>query len=245
MFARHDEGGKNDSLLREGEHLLCYAPDVAVKTFAFNASLTNTRIFFVEKGTQRSGVPAKEIPSDSIQEGILEVSDGIPVLVITVKTSDDVRTMKLRFLGKGGDRVEEVEEWVRLLASREEAVVKKPVPLLEREEPVTKRPVSPFERDEPVAKKPVPLPEREEPPAPSVHSAPPALTIPKIPTGTASPAEREGSGVAFCHQCGKKIPEIANFCPFCGIRLHSASEMKEPGRGEERGTQIFRKLLRR
>jgi hypothetical protein len=33
------------------------------------------------------------------------------------------------------------------------------------------------------------------------------------------PAEEEGAAPIFCHNCGKKLPASANFCPGCGTKL--------------------------
>lgn len=242
MFSsRHERPGGIDALLREGEHLLLRAPAISIKTFSYDAYLTGDRLFFVECGSDRPPVTAKEIPRDNILAACLEAAAVEPVLVLSVKTSRETRTMKLRFAGLGRDRTPDAEEWVRQLSRPAEENRPKPVPLLEREEPASPAPApAPVPSSPPpAAPSPAPIPEPEPAPARKAEA-----------TGKLEvPADRYEPRVSYCHQCGKKLPEVANFCPFCGMRLHSEDDMREPEPGKTpaqgSGTQIFRKLLRR
>jgi len=56
--------------------------------------------------------------------------------------------------------------------------------------------------------------------------------------------------VMFCHHCGKKIPPNANFCPFCGTKMHSpveeeAGPYNDSEQGEKDDRSGIKKFLRR
>jgi hypothetical protein len=44
------------------------------------------------------------------------------------------------------------------------------------------------------------------------------------------PAQEEGGDTPqFCHNCGKKLPHAANFCPGCGTKLNQGRTLPHPG----------------
>ena len=60
-----------------------------------------------------------------------------------------------------------------------------------------------------------------------------------------------GPEIMYCHNCGKRMPKLANFCPYCGTRLHRPDVGTDPGardEGEHRPvieSTMLRKILHR
>jgi hypothetical protein len=66
-------------------------------------------------------------------------------------------------------------------------------------------------------------PEQEHPPAPQrrpvVHEPPMEKHVPDEEISTTTPQ--------FCHNCGKKLPNAANFCPGCGTKLSQSRTLPQ------------------
>lgn len=253
MMAEYEnEGNRLDTYLQPGEELLISSENISIKKFLFTACLTNRRLFLVDQKETRAGVTAKEIPKEYIVERYLDLSPGTePVLVLSVRTSDDeLRTMKLRFQQSGDDRSCEVEEWMVMFRGGkpdlEDSHGSGPAIATETQKrPTAPTLVWPAEPEE----KPVPPPEwtapavtpvRQETPETGTVKEPGSVDKPvrqavpapvsRAPSPTAvsappGPGAGAGAGeIQYCHHCGKKIPRMANFCPFCGTKTH------DPGR---------------
>ena len=83
--------------------------------------------------------------------------------------------------------------------------------------PLAQPQVRPPRRDisEHVMRRPVVEPETRE-----TAETPEPPRRPKIPEKVREPVPEEPAEVPqFCHNCGKKLPLEANFCPGCGTRL--------------------------
>ena len=231
----YDQGSGPGQYLVPGEILLRSSISVGIKKFIFNAYITDRRIFLVDQNEKKPGIISKDIPRDVVMGSHLE-SPGTPdpFLVLTIRTSvDETRTMKIAFVQDGNDRTAEIEEWISLLHGRPLRPVKSV--MRHREAPVT------VHKDDSPRGKPH---EKQVPPQHTVHEAHGYGTIhqrgldkswPLEPDNVpvAAPAypvdERPAAGtvqdtgeIAFCHHCGKRAPPGANFCPFCGTKLHRA-----------------------
>ena len=211
-----EEPAGAERYLNPGENLRIYSSDIQIKKIRFESYLTNKRLFLIDQNDRKSGITAKEIPIQTIVTSILEESPSRePVLVLSVRTSDDdVRTMKLVFMHTGEDRGREAEEWVHLIAQTASAALPG---LSQAEEPATApevRPLTdtmilPASRTSPPAAGPA---RAQSPDKPAADQAP----APAAAGTSLSSTPR----IAYCFHCGKKLPEQANFCPFCGTRVH-------------------------
>jgi hypothetical protein len=209
--------------LHPGENLRICSSDIQIKKFRFETYLTNKRLFLIDQNDRKSGITAKEIPVQSIISSYLEESPARePVLVLSVRTSDDdIRTMKMGFVHTGEDRAREAEEWVHLISQAASAAIpgriQSPEPVTAPEaRTLTDTMVFPVSRPSPVpagkqGAQPTgkPIPERS-----AVSGG--GGTPPSIPTQ-----------IVYCYHCGKKLPGNANFCPFCGTRVHETHSNEE------------------
>jgi hypothetical protein len=248
-----NEGERLGAYLQPGEELLISSENIGIKKFLFTACLTNRRLFLVDQKETRAGVTAKEIPKEYIVERYLDLSPGSePVLVLSIRTSDDdLRTMKLRFEQSGNDRTCEIEEWIVMFRGGKPDLENSPRsgPVLATD--TSKRPTAPtlVWPAEPLAR-PVPQPERTAPamiPArqdatlgetvkkqgsddmPVRQSMPAPVTRSPEPARVSGAPEQGASAnageIQYCHHCGKKIPRMANFCPFCGTKAHNPEKV--------------------
>ncbi|WP_321507127.1 zinc ribbon domain-containing protein [uncultured Methanoregula sp.] len=65
-----------------------------------------------------------------------------------------------------------------------------------------------------------PEPEHEFEPEPEVVRPPVRRPVTReVPAERQQPEEQPADGPQFCHNCGKKLPQSANFCPGCGTNL--------------------------
>jgi hypothetical protein len=222
-----------EQYLRAGEELLIYATDIKIKKFTFEAYLTDRRLFLIDQNEKKPGVFAKEIPVQSIVEGYLEQTPAQePVLVLSIRTSDDdIRTMKMTFQHIGEDRTTEVEEWIHLVQHGRREIAREPqtVPETRAETPF----IAPQAKDvsetmvfptPPMKKKDIPPPVKEE----RVEAFP--AVIPQkeaTPPVHVPPSQTQ---IMFCHHCGRRIPPNANFCPFCGTRMHQSHHEESQAR---------------
>ncbi len=220
----NDEGAPGvERYLHPGENLRIYSSDIQIKKFRFESYLTNLRLFFIDQNDRDLGITAKEIPVESIVSGYLEESTlREPVLVLTVRTSDDdTRTMKMVFVHTGEDRAREAEDWVQLISQAASTAV--PGPGREVEPAIatgaralTDTIILPAPRvSDSTSEKNVPRPTQP--------SATPVPELVRQVTGSPPPAVK----IIYCYHCGKKLPEKANFCPFCGTRVHETSHETE------------------
>ena len=241
-----NEGDRLDTYLQPGEELLISSENIGIKKFLFTACLTNRRLFLVDQKETRAGVTAKEIPKEYIVERYLDLSPGAePVLVLSVRTSDDeLRTMKLCFQPSGNDRTCEIQEWMAMFRDGKPDQENSPHSGAVTTE-TTKRPTAPtlVWPAEPTERA-VPPPERIVPAVMPVHQettggetvketgggdmpvsvsrAPQAAPVPEAPGQSGGAWAGE---IQYCHQCGKKIPLMANFCPFCGTKTHDPGKV--------------------
>lgn len=213
-----DEPAGAERYLHPGENLRICSSDIQIKKFRFESYLTNKRLFFIDQN-DKSGITAKEIPVQSILSSYLEESPARePVLVLSVRTSDDdIRTMKMAFMHTGEDRGLEAEEWVHLVLQAAAVAIpgrtQAPEPASAPEaRTLTDTMVVPVSRTPP----PAAVPPRAHP------SGKPAEDQAKAPGATGTPPP-PATRIVYCFHCGKKLPEFANFCPFCGTRVHEHS----------------------
>ncbi|MDD1711644.1 MAG: zinc-ribbon domain-containing protein [Methanoregulaceae archaeon] len=246
-----NEGNRLDTYLQPGEELLISSENIGIKKFLFTACLTNRRLFLVDQKETRAGVMAKEIPKEYIVERYLDVSPGAePVLALSVRTSDDeLRTMKLRFEQSGNDRTCEIEEWMVIFSGGKPDQGNSPRsgPPIAKETP--KRPTAPTlvwpaeppgspvlqrERIEPAV---IPVLREETVKEPGSEGIPvrqstpaPVSRTPEPSPASRAPAQSAGARtgeIQYCHHCGKKIPLMANFCPFCGTKAHDPERITD------------------
>lgn len=97
----------------------------------------------------------------------------------------------------------------------ETVVIAVPPPSLER----TPVPAAPS-TEQRLAPAPAPVPERRAEPA--GRPTGPARSYEPAPVPRTQPPSGTGE-VLFCYHCGKKIPPMANFCPYCGTPTHEPS----------------------
>jgi hypothetical protein len=210
-----EEPAGAERYLFPGENLRICSSDIQIKKFRFESYLTNRRLFLIDQNDRKSGITAKEIPVESILASYLEESPARePVLVLSVRTADDdIRTMKMTFVHTGEDRAREAEEWVHLISQAVSASVPGRV---QAPEPAT----APEARN--LTDTMVFSATRTPPPSAGASSQKPGgrsrAAVPAAAMHTSSSAP-----IIYCFNCGKKLPEHANFCPFCGTRVHEAS----------------------
>ena len=216
--------------LQPGEDLRICSRDIQIKKFRFEAYLTSRRLFLIDQNDRKPGITAKEVPVQSVITSYLEDSPlREPVLVLSVRTSDDdIRTMKMVFAHTGEERSREAEEWVHLLSlassGAEPERVTPPAPVIAPEArslsdtmvfPGPGTPAAPAARRVP-----------PEPPFTGkyspVHAPPQGPSPSQTTTVVAAPAARVITQILYCHHCGRKLPGNANFCPFCGTRVHES-----------------------
>jgi hypothetical protein len=233
----NDAGSGPGQYLVPGEVLLRSSRSVGIKKFIFNAYITDRRIFLVDQNEKKPGIISKDIPRDVVMGSHLE-SPGIPdpFLVLTIRTSEDeTRTMKIAFVQAGNDRTAEIEEWISLLHGRPLRSVKSVI--RHREATVTahkddSHKVKPHEKQD--------LPQNvlhEAHGYGTIHQRGQEKSLPVEPANVPvaasayhgderpTPGQRSGpvpdaGEISFCHHCGKRAPDGANFCPFCGTKLH-------------------------
>jgi hypothetical protein len=234
----NDAGSGPGQYLVPGEVLLRLSSSVGIKKFFFNAYITDRRIFLVDQNEKKPGIISKDIPRDIVMGSHLE-SPGAPdpFLVLTIRTSEDeTRIMKIAFVQQGNDRTAEIEEWISLLHGRPLRSVKSVT--RHREAPVTVHKddsprVKPHEKQVPTQN-----PVQEAYGYGTIHqqggqdkvrhaepgnfpAAVPALHDDERPAaGQKRGTVPDAGEIAFCHHCGKRAPNGANFCPFCGTKLH-------------------------
>ncbi len=236
--------------LGPGETLFKVAENIGIKKFYFTAYLTNKRLFFIDRDEKRPGVTAKEIPLGAIADCILETPESAdPMLSVSVKTSDDeIRIMKLIFYEGGEDRTPEMAEWIRLIRQGPKKMEERSLPPTgpavtpAGKSSASDTPSSPGTRAplqgagiSPSARRQTAIPVQQEQP----HELP--MFADEEPVAAAREQRRQGAKpskviereieeptggplVMFCHHCGKKIPPNANFCPFCGTKVHRPVE---------------------
>jgi hypothetical protein len=227
-----DEPAGAERYLFPGEELRICSSDIQVKKFRFEAYLTNRRLFLIDQNERKPGVTAKEIPVESIISSYLEESPARePVIVLSVRTADDdIRTMKITFVHTGEERAPEAEEWVHLIAHTTPGAIG--APLKEESGGVRERPaispearalsdtmVFPSSPGKPPAERPAGGPavvRREKPAAP--------MAAAREQAGAAPPAAVAANRIMYCFHCGKTLPPLANFCPYCGTRVHLTHE---------------------
>ena len=227
-----------EQYLRPGEELLICASDIKIKKFTFEAYLTNSRLFLIDQNEKKPGVLAKEIPVHSIVEGYLEQTPiQEPVLVLSIRTSDDdIRTMKMTFCHTGEDRTTEVEEWIHLVQHGRREVAEGPSRTPESV-PVTPF-VAPQARD---VSETIVFPvstAKESDIRPAVSEEMKDEGVVSAPQRRESPppvqASASNTRIMFCHHCGRRLPPNANFCPFCGTRMHQSSHEEREVRSAPR-----------
>ena len=232
-----DSGTGPGQYLVPGETVLRYSSSVGIKKFIFNAYITDRRIFLVDQNEKKPGFISKEIPRDVVMGSHLE-SPGSPhpFLVLTIRTSEDeTRTMKIAFVQEGNDRTAEIEEWISVLHGRTIRPGKSNI--LHRDTPVTVHKAdphrtkfhekqvtrqdahheaivsgTPHHRDTGKA--------RQEDPDKFPVARPVLIEDERPVTGQNIGPVPDVVEIAFCHHCGKRAPRSANFCPFCGTKLH-------------------------
>lgn len=225
--------------LQPGEDLRICAHDIQIKKFRFEAYLTSRRLFLIDQNDRKPGITAKEVPIPSVISSYLEDSPlREPVLVLSVRTSDDdIRTMKMVFAHTGEDRNREAEEWVHLLSlassGAEPERVAPPAPIIAPEaRSLSDTMVFPAPRAPPDLPRKEIQPESPVPrPAPAIPATP---APPRAPQPPPEPPAHHGAPahvitqIAYCYHCGKKLPGNANFCPFCGTRVHESGAESSP-----------------
>jgi hypothetical protein len=218
-----DEPAGAERYLHPGENLRVCSSDIQIKKFRFEAYLTNKRLFLIDQNDRKSGITAKEIPVQSIISSYLEESPARePVLVLSVRTSDDdIRTMKMALVHTGEDRAREAEEWVHLISQ----VVSAAVPgRIQAPEPVT-APEARTLSDTMVfpVSRPSPAPAGKQDAQLPVKP----VKAPSAASGAATAPPSSTAQIVYCYHCGKKLPGNANFCPFCGTRVHENHHSEE------------------
>ena len=211
-----EEPAGAERYLYPGENLRIFSSDIQIKKIRFESYLTNKRLFLIDQNDRKSGITAKEIPIQTIVSSNLEASPARePVLVLSVRTSDDdVRTMKLVFMHTGEDRGREAEEWVHLIEQTASAAIPGGIQAQEpatapEARPLTDTMILPASRTPPPTARPA---RAQSPGKPAADQAP--------APGATGTSPSSAVQIAYCFHCGKKLPEKANFCPFCGTRVH-------------------------
>ncbi|MEI6292924.1 MAG: zinc ribbon domain-containing protein [Methanomicrobiales archaeon] len=224
-----------EQYLQPGEKLLRHSSSVGIKKFFFNAYITDRRIFLVDQNEKKPGFLSKEIPRDIVMGSHLE-SPGSPdpFLVLTIRTSEDeTRTMKIAFIQEGNDRTAEIEEWISVLHGRPLRPVKSV--MRHREATVTvhkddQHRTRSHEKQGPryhvmqesdvtgIQGSRTPEKAWSDKPDDTPVAEPPVIE--DVIHSTGRTTVLDSIEIAFCHHCGKRAPQGANFCPFCGTKLH-------------------------
>ncbi|HOT03229.1 MAG TPA: zinc ribbon domain-containing protein [Methanolinea sp.] len=239
-FTGEEELQGPERYLRAGEELLIYTPDIQIKKFRFDAYLTNTRLFLTDQAEKTPGVTAKEIPIGSVVDTYLEHSPAQePILVLSIRTSeDDLRTMKMTFVHTGADRLPQAEEWMHLIRHgkvRQKpgdtpspgASSSSPLPISAEARALSETIVYPEKTTvEPFPPMPA-QPATETRDGRSGGVSPPPLQRERQreaePPAKVFPVEGASiTQIQFCFHCGHRLPPNANFCPYCGTRMHQA-----------------------
>ena len=232
-----DEPAGAERYLFPGEELRICSSDIQIKKFRFEAYLTNRRLFLIDQKDRKPGVTAKEIPVGSILSSYLEESPARePVIVLSVRTADDdIRSMKMTFAHTGEERTSEAEEWVHLIAHATPGAIRAPAhegAAEIREKPALSPEARALSDTMVFPSYPAPPPaERSAASSARVGQGIPASTPAAVPREQADAASRAGetTRIMYCFHCGKKLPQLANFCPFCGTRVHQTLE-EAPGK---------------
>jgi hypothetical protein len=224
-----------EQYLSPGEKLLRYSRSVGIKKFFFNAYITDRRIFLIDQNEKKPGFISKEIPRDVIMGSHLE-SPGSPdpFLVLTIRTSEDeTRTMKMAFVQDNNDRTAEIEEWISVLHGRPLRPVKSVMRHRESTVTIHKDDAHRTRAHEKQGQRHHGTQETVVT-GTQIHRSPEktwGITADDLPVTDDAPDETEShptvrttvpgmDEISFCHHCGKKSPPGANFCPFCGTKLH-------------------------
>jgi hypothetical protein len=227
-----EEPAGAERYLHPGEELRICSSDIQIKKFRFEAYLTNRRLFLIDQNDPKPGITAKEIPVGSILGSYLEDSPSRePVIVISVRTAeDDIRTMKMTFAHNGEERAAEAEEWMhfisRAISPPGETGIRPASPA-----PAPTHALSPEARAlsdtivYPARATPEPALELDEMKRPPSRKQPPVAVSPSQPVMV--PPSPMTAPVQFCFHCGKKLPPNANFCPYCGTKVHNSSHNQE------------------
>jgi hypothetical protein len=244
-FNADDEGGL-DRYLQPGEELFISSENIGIKKFLFTACLTDRRLFLIDQKGACLGITAKEIPKEYIVESYLDAPPGTdPVLILSIKTADDeTRTMKLGFQQSGEDRTPECEEWMVLFREGKRSSMDIFTPVVTSENEILRKPTAPTlvwpaepavqtrSKAEQIPPSAGTSEQTNIPARDSVLREIPVekgskVVTPEVPVTRNRPEQTRNTGyeVLYCHHCGKKIPENANFCPFCGTKTH------DPGTG--------------
>ncbi|OPX71816.1 MAG: hypothetical protein A4E39_01843 [Methanoregulaceae archaeon PtaB.Bin152] len=237
-----EESQGPERYLRPGEELLIYTPDIQIKKFRFDAYLTDTRLFLTDQAEKTPGVTAKEIPIGSVVDTYLEHSPAQePILVLSIRTSeDDLRTMKMTFVHTGADRLPQAEEWMHLIrhgkVRQKQGDISSPG--------VSSPPPIPISAEARALSETIVYPEKTTvepfPPMPAQTAtqtrdersggvSPPFRQREPEPPARAFPGEGASiTQIQFCFHCGHRLPPNANFCPYCGTRMHQAQTHGTP-----------------
>jgi hypothetical protein len=180
----------DDPELRNDEKVLARAHMVRIKSMLFEAVLTNKRIILMDK--VKNLLPQKDIPLTTIND-IKPGEDAIrdQIITLTILTNaGDKRKMVLTFSRDGGgNRKKERDEWIRLVHDQLSPSF---VQVIHKVVPSRK-----------------PAPKVTEP------TAAPKIEITGLPV-TPAPALSLGS---YCTRCGKRVPDGAAFCGYCGTKV--------------------------
>ena len=214
------QGSMADPELQGDEQILIRTPNVHVKSFSFEAILTNKRVILVDR--LKNILPPKEIPLatiQSIEPGENEIREVVITLGVITKTSG-TRQMVLTFSRRGGEnRIRERDAWVRQIRAHLtpsfEPVIRKVIPG-DQSTPTGRNKVTPYSSA--TVRSPV-LPAR-----PAGFSPPVKKIVKNPPESWQAPAQAPASGPetifgTYCSRCGTKVPEGSGFCNTCGTRI--------------------------
>jgi hypothetical protein len=217
-----------EQYLKPGEKLLRVSEHVGIKKFVFTAYITDRRVFLIDRHEKKPGVTSKDLPREVIISSILEsAGDSDPFLVLSVRTTDDeIRTMKIAFIQDGEDRVPEIEDWINILHGRSIRPVKSYARDHEAHVPARKEETVKIKSPEKRGyKEEVPHGTSQVYPAVHHHVKGPLenheVQVESAQAqGETNDLSPEHLEIFFCHHCGKRVPQGANFCPYCGTKLH-------------------------
>ena len=180
----------DDPELGSDERVLARAHMVRIKSVLFEAVLTSKRIILVDK--IKSRIPTKNILLTTIKDvkpGENAIRDQVITFTILTNTGD-TRQMVLTFSREGGgNRKKERDEWIRLINDH----LTSPVAQVIRKV----------------------IPNREPAPKAAEHAAVPKIKVVGSPI---APAPGHSPG-RYCTRCGKRVPDGAGFCSYCGTKI--------------------------